>query len=84
MYIRHGVLLTTLYKKSTATLFINVFKQIKYLYDKVKGSLSVCVSACLYLNISLTAETIWFFFTEKPNIGPGMNYDYFWRRFPSS
>ena len=42
-------------------------------YNKVTGSLSVC----LYQMILLTAEPIWFYFTMKLPIGPKMVLGYF-------
>ncbi len=46
-------------------------------YIKVTGSLSVCLSVCLYRRISLTSEPTWFPFTGQIHIGPGKVYNYF-------
>ena len=39
----------------------NIYKVLPY--NKVIGSLSVCLSVCVYRRISLTAEPVWFSFT---------------------
>ena len=46
-------------------------------YNKVTGSLYVCMYVCLYQRIVLTAELIWFSFTVKLLIGPQMILGYF-------